>query len=64
MDLIVPLVSAFIGVSAAFLLTLGISDHLPEAWLRFRARKRLALDALASARHPLIPRTIRQTQLD
>jgi hypothetical protein len=65
MEVVVPLVSAFLGVSVAFFLSIGVYDLVPDAWLRGRgARTRITLDALAAARHPLIPRTIHQTALD
>jgi hypothetical protein len=65
MDLIVPFVAALLGMSAGFFLLIGVYDLLPEGWLRVvRGRPRVALDALAMARRPLIPRTIRHTSLD
>jgi hypothetical protein len=66
MDLIVPFVAALLGMSAAFFLVIGVHDLLPEGWLLRvgRGRTGAALDALAMARRPLIPRTIRHTPLD
>ena len=64
MELVVPIVSALLGVSAAFFLTVGLYDLVPAAWTQvLRGRGRTA-SALASARYPLMPRTIRQTLLD
>ena len=66
MDLVVPIVAALLGMSVAFFLSIGVYDLLPEGWLLRlrRGRPGLALDALAMARRPLIPRTIRHTPLD
>jgi hypothetical protein len=63
MELVVAFVSALIGLSVAFFLTISFYDLLPESWLRL-GRPRSGLDALSMRRHPLIPRTIKQTPLD
>jgi hypothetical protein len=65
MEVVIALFSAFIGVSAAFFLSIGVYDLVPEAWLRMgRWRQRALYGTLSLARHPLIPRRIRQTPLD
>jgi hypothetical protein len=64
MELVVPLVSALVGVSAAFFLTVGLYDLLPSAWTQVLRGRGRTVDAFSTARYPLIPRTIRQTPLD
>ena len=65
MELVVALVSAFVGVSAAFFLSIGVYDLVPDAWLRLaRWRQRALFGTMSLARNPLIPRSIRQTPLD
>ena len=65
MELVVALVSAFVGVSAAFFLSIGVYDLVPDAWLRLaRWRHRALFGTMSLARNPLIPRRIRQTPLD
>ena len=51
MELVVPIVSALVGVSAAFFLTVGLYDLVPAAWtqvLRGRGRTASALAMLAT----------------
>ncbi|HET8784042.1 MAG TPA: hypothetical protein VFM38_00285 [Candidatus Limnocylindrales bacterium] len=65
MELAVALMSAFLGLSAAFFLTVGTYDLFPDAWLRMgRWRQRALFGTASMARNPLIPRSIRQTPLD
>jgi len=65
MELAVALMSAFLGLSAAFFLTVGTYDLVPDAWLRVgRWRQRALFGTASTARNPLIPRSIRQTPLD
>ena len=65
MELAVALMSAFLGLSAAFFLTVGTYDLFPDAWLRMgRWRQRALFGTASTARNPLIPRSIRQTPLD
>ena len=65
MELVVAFVSALIGLSAAFFLSVSFYDMRVEGWTRLRQASRPAgFDALAGGRHPLIPRTIRQTPLE
>ena len=65
MELVVALVSALVGLSAAFFLTIGTYDLVPDAWLRVaRWRQRALFGATSLARHPMLPRSIRQTPLD
>jgi hypothetical protein len=65
MELVVIVVSALIGLSAAFFLTIGTYDLVPDAWLRVaRYRQRALFGTLSMTRRPMLPRTIRQTPLD
>ena len=65
MELVVAFVSALIGLSAAFFLSLSFYDMRLEGWARLARRSGTAgIDALTGGRHPLTPRTIRQTPLD
>jgi hypothetical protein len=64
MELVVPLVSALVGVSAAFFLTVGLYDLVPSAWTQVLRGRGRTVDAFNTAPYPLIPRTIRQTPLD
>jgi len=65
MDLVVAFVSALLGLSVAFFMSISVYDLLPETWIRLgRASRRAGLDALAGSRQPLIPRTIQHTPLD
>jgi hypothetical protein len=65
MELVVAFVSALLGMSVAFFLSVSFYDFLPEGWRSLvRLGRPSALEAMAGARHPMIPRTIRHTQLD
>jgi hypothetical protein len=65
MELVVAIVSALIGLSAAFFLSISFYDLLPDGWLRIgRPRHPAGLGPLSMRRNPLIPRTIKQTSLD
>jgi hypothetical protein len=65
MELVVAFVSALIGLSAAFFLSISFYDLLPEGWAQLRRpRYPAGLDGLSMQRYPLIPRTIKQTPLD
>jgi hypothetical protein len=65
MELVVALVSAFVGVSAAFFLSIGVYDLVPDARTRLaRWRQRALFGTMSLARNPLLPRSIRQTPLD
>lgn len=65
MELVVALMSAALGLSAAFFLTIGTYDLFPDAWLRVgRWRQRALFGTPSIARNPMIPRSIRQTPLD
>lgn len=65
MELVVPFVSALLGLSVAFFLSISVYDMLPEQWARFRRSRRSAgFAGFAGERQPLLPRTIRQTQLN
>ena len=64
MDLVVVFVSALLGLSVAFFLSISFYDLAPETWGRLaRARRRAVFD-LAGGRQALIPRNIQQTPLD
>ena len=43
MELVVAFVSALIGVSAAFFLSIGVYDLVPDAWLRVGRWRQRAL---------------------
>ena len=65
MELVVAFMSAALGLSAAFFLTIGTYDLFPDAWLRVgRWRQRALFGTASTARNPMIPRSIRQTPLD
>jgi hypothetical protein len=65
MELAVALMSAFVGLSAAFFLTIGTYDLFPDAWLRMgRWRQRALFGTASTVRNPMIPRTIRRTPVD
>ncbi|HEX5074440.1 MAG TPA: hypothetical protein VFW03_14585, partial [Gemmatimonadaceae bacterium] len=65
MELVVAFMSAALGLSAAFFLTIGTYDLFPDAWLKFgRWRQRALFGTASTARNPMIPRSIRQTPLD
>jgi hypothetical protein len=65
MDLVVAFVSALIGLSVAFFLSISFYDLVPTTWIRLgRASRPAGFEALAGGRQPLLPRTIQQTRLD
>lgn len=65
MELVIALMSAALGLGAAFFLTIGTYDLFPDAWLRFgRWRQRALFGTASTVRDPMIPRTIRRTPLD
>lgn len=65
MELVVAFVSALIGLSAAFFLSIGVYDLVPDAWLRVgRWRQRALFGSWSVSRNPMIPRSIRHTPLD
>jgi hypothetical protein len=65
MELVVALMSAALGLSAAFFLTIGTYDLFPDAWLKFgRWRQRALFGTASTLRNPMIPRSIRRTPLD
>jgi hypothetical protein len=65
MELVVALLSAAFGLSAAFFLTIGTYDLFPDAWLKVgRWRQRALFGTASTMRNPMIPRTIRRTPLD
>lgn len=61
MELVIAFVSALLGLSVAFFLSISFYDLLPAGWLRF-GRRSVTVDVLG--RRPLLPRTIHHTQLD
>jgi hypothetical protein len=64
MELVVAIVSALIGLSAAFFLSIAFYDSRLEDWAFLsRSRGPSTFDPHATGRHPLIPRTIKQTPL-
>jgi hypothetical protein len=64
MELPVAIISALIGLSAAFFLSLSFYDMLPEGWRERRPGRSRSLQSIASVRPSLKPRTIRQTHVD
>ena len=65
MDLVVAFVSALLGLSVAFFLSISFYDLVPGTWLQLgRASRRAGFDEVAGGRQPLLPRTIQQTPLD
>ena len=56
MDVVVAFVSAMLGLSVAFFLSLSFYDLVPDARAWLRSLRRPSLDALGG-RHPLVPRT-------
>ena len=64
MELVVAIVSALIGLSAAFFLSIAFYDSRLEDWAFLtRSRGRGTVDPHATGRYPLTPRTIKQTPL-
>jgi ABC-type uncharacterized transport system permease subunit len=61
MDLVVAFVSALLGLSVAFFLSISFYDLAPQGW--FRRQRTITFDALGS-RQALLPRSIQQTPLD
>jgi hypothetical protein len=61
MELVIAFVSALLGLSVAFFLSISFYDLLPASWLRF-GRRSATVDA--PGRRPLLPRTIHHTSLD
>lgn len=64
MELVVTFVSALLGLSVAFFLSISFYDLAPDAWTRFSRWRRSSTLYVAGGRYALIPRTIRQTSLD
>jgi hypothetical protein len=63
MELVIAFVSALLGVSVAFFLSISFYDLLPTGWWRFGRRARAVTDSLGG-RRPLLPRSIHHTTLD
>lgn len=63
MELVVAFVSALLGLSVAFFLSISFYDLVPEGWFRRGRRRTVTFDALGS-RQALLPRSIQQTPLD
>jgi hypothetical protein len=61
MDLVVAFVSALLGLSVAFFLSISFYDLAPHGWLR--RQHTVTFDALGG-RQALLPRSIQQTPLD
>jgi hypothetical protein len=62
MDLLIGLFSVLLAASATMFFWLSVVDGRREA-ATAPSGPRLALDDLVGSRHPLLPRTIRQTPL-
>lgn len=63
MELVVAFVSALLGLSAAFFLSISFYDLVPDGWARFGRPRTVTFDALGG-RQALLPRSIHHTQLD
>ena len=63
MDLMVALVSALLGVSVAFFLSISFYDLAPASWFRLGRQRTVTFDALGT-RQALLPRSIQHTTLD
>ncbi|HET9755674.1 MAG TPA: hypothetical protein VFP66_04165 [Candidatus Limnocylindrales bacterium] len=64
MDLVVAFVSALLGLSAAFFLSISFYDLVPQPWVSLGRLRRRSVFDLAGGRQALIPRRIQQTPLD
>jgi hypothetical protein len=64
MDLAIAIISALIGMSAAFFLSLSFYDMLPNGWTQRILGRSRSLRSLTSSRYALTPRSIRRTPLD
>ena len=64
MDLVVAFVSALLGLTVAFFLSISFYDLLPQHWVGLVRLGRRSVFDLAGGRQALIPRRIQQTPLD
>jgi len=64
MELVIAFVSALLGLSVAFFLSISFYDLLPAGWLRFGRPKRSVMVDAFGGRRPLLPRSIQHTPLD
>ncbi len=64
MDLVVAFVSALLGLTVAFFLSISFYDLLPQHWVGLARLGRRSVFDLAGGRQALIPRRIQQTPLD
>ena len=64
MDLVVAFVSALLGLTVAFFLSISFYDLLPQHWVGLGRLSRRSVFDLAGGRQALIPRRIQQTPLD
>ena len=64
MELVIAFVSALLGLSVAFFLSISFYDLLPAGWLRFGRPERSVTGDARGGRRPLLPRTIHHTQLE
>ena len=64
MELVVTFVSAMLGMSVAFFLSISFYELLPDRLVRSgRGRRTVPFDALGG-RRAMLPRSIRHTPLD
>ncbi len=63
MDLVVSFVSALLGLSVAFFLSISFYDLAPDGWLRLGRQRPVTFDALGG-RRAMLPRSIQHTSLD
>ena len=63
MELVVAFVSALLGLSVAFFLSISFYDLMPDGWARFGRPRTVTLDALGG-RQAMLPHSIHHTTLD
>ena len=63
MDLVVAFVSALLGLSVAFFLSISFYDLAPVGWFRLGRQRTVTFDALGG-RQAMLPHSIQQTPLD
>lgn len=63
MELVVAFVSALIGLSVAFFLSISFYDLAPAGWFRLGRQRTVTFDGL-DGRQALLPRSIHHTQVD
>jgi hypothetical protein len=64
MELVVAFVSALLGLSTAFFLSISFYDLLPEGWSPFHPHGRTVTFDAVSRRRPMLPSRIHHTRLN